>query len=345
MRFFRFILQLMLTAFAALLLTGCPTGVGTTTNVRPGSSQNMADIQVQRYDGPKARIAVARFDNRSADASRWWNRSIGESMSDMLTTALVNSGRFIVLERDNLDDMLYEQDLGLSGRIREETAAAIGEIEGAELLVIATVSEFGERGGTQARFGASDLGRALGAITGGMRSAHMAVDLRVIDASTSRILAATSVEGIARDFNIGAALSEFTGGVSLDAALSSWQNTPREKALRQVIAEAVSYIISVTPASMMRYDSLGNLYDNPRGTTSADRPVSSIHSASAIGRAVITASSLNVRSGPGINHPAQYSISSGEMVDVLDRANGWLNIRDANRREGWISAQFAVEMQ
>ncbi|MEM1081262.1 MAG: CsgG/HfaB family protein, partial [Pseudomonadota bacterium] len=201
------------------------------------ADQTMADVQAEDYNGPKARIAVARFENKTADSYDWYSPSIGDGMSDMLTTALVNSGRYIVLERESLDTVLLEQDLGASGRVREDTAAAIGEIEGAELLVVAAVTEFGESGGTQANLGGSDIGRLFSSITGGTRTAHMAIDVRVVDATTSRILAATSVEGEAKDFNIGGSLGGYTSGYSLGGSLSTWSNTPREKALRQVIGE------------------------------------------------------------------------------------------------------------
>jgi len=325
-------------ALSAALLAGCPTGTGTTTNVREGSGQNMADVAAEHYNGPKARIAVARFENKSADSYRWYSPEIGDGMADMLTTALVNSGRYIVLERQNLDTVLSEQDLGASGRVREDTAAAIGEIEGAELLVVAAVTEFDDNsGGTQGAVGGGRWGRALGALAGGTRSAHMAIDLRVVDATTSRILAATSVEGEAKDFNLGGALGGWTGSVGLGGALSTWENTPREKALRQVIGEAVNYIISVTPPAMMRYDAMGNPV-GPAGSTGSA-------GTTALGQVVITASSLNVRSGPGGGNPVQFTLASGAVVDVLARESGWLSIRDPDGREGWVSADYTLEVQ
>jgi len=329
--------RLTLALLAALVLAGCPAGTGTTTNVRESSGRSMADAQADRYNGPKARIAVARFENKTADSYNWYSPSIGDGMADMLTTALVNSGRYIVLERQALDDVLSEQDLGASGRVREETAAAIGEIEGAELLVVAAVTEFeGNAGGTQAGGGGFG-GGIFGAIAGGSRSAHMAIDLRVVDATSSRILAATSVEGEAKDFNIGGALAGYTGSVGLGGSLSSWKNTPREKALRQVIGGAVDYVISVTPPEMLRYDAMGNRVSG--GASGAGSTGSSGE------RVVITANSLNVRQGPGTENSVVYSLSSGNVVDVIARAGDWLNIRDDQGREGWISAQFALEVQ
>src|SRR6056297_2083223 len=190
------ITMILCAAFAGMLSADAIAQAGTEVRVRESSNRSIADAQADHYNGPKARIAVARFENKSADSMNWYSPSIGDGMADMLTTALVNSGRYIVLERESLDTVLSEQDLGASGRIREDTAAAIGEIEGAELLVVAAVTEFdGNTGGNAGSLGGSKIGRVFGAISGGSRSAHMAIDLRVVDARTSRILAATSVEG------------------------------------------------------------------------------------------------------------------------------------------------------
>ncbi|MGK7295256.1 MAG: CsgG/HfaB family protein [Candidatus Wenzhouxiangella sp. M2_3B_020] len=321
---------------AAALLAGCPAG--TTTNVRDSSGQSMADAQAEAYNGPKARIAVARFENKTADSMNWYSPSIGDGMADMLTTALVNSGRYIVLERMALDDVMSEQDLGASGRVREETAAQIGEIEGAELLVVAAVTEFsGNAGGMSGSIGGGNVGRALGALTGGTRKAHMAIDLRVVDARTSRILAATSVEGEASDFNLGGALSGWTGSYNMGGSLSGWKNTPREEALRAVIEKAVDYVISVTPQEMMRYDAMGN----PMGASGG----AAASSGSPVEQVVITASSLNVRGGPSTDNPAEFSLSSGTVVDVLTRAGEWIHVRDDQGREGWVSAEYTLEVQ
>jgi curli biogenesis system outer membrane secretion channel CsgG len=330
-------------ALSLLLASGVSFGqAGTKVRVTEGSGQNMASVQSEHYNGPKARIAVSRFENKTADSYDWYSPSIGDGMADMLTTALVNSGRYIVLERGAIDDVLGEQDLGASGRIRQDTAAAIGEIEGAELLVVAAVTEFGDSGGTQAGGGGFG-GRVFGAITGGSRTAHMAIDLRVVDATTSRILAATSVEGEAKDFNIGGALAGYTGSVGLGGGLSTWKNTPREKALRQVIGAAVEYVISVTPPAMLRYDAMGQ--------PAAAAPSSGYSSSAASGggtggdRVVITAASANAHQGPNSESPVAFTLASGKIVEVALRAGSWLQVRDEQGRTGWVPADSTLTVQ
>lgn len=233
-------------------LSGCVTP-GTTTTVTSGQDSPTIDqAAAEAYNGPKARIAVSQFKDKTGQ--NWWNSGIGNGMADQLTTALFNTNRYIVLERQALTHVLSEQDLGASGRVRADTAAAIGEIEGAELLVVASVTEFdGAASGSSGSLGGGVSG-LVGAVLGGFKKAHMAIDLRIIDARTSRILAATSVEGEATDVNLGGLLGGYGSAGALSGSLSGWKNTPTEKALRQCIKEAVNFIVTKTPQTYYHYN-------------------------------------------------------------------------------------------
>jgi len=84
-----------------------------TAMVTSGGGPGIAEAQAVPYNGPKARITVSKFVDKSAKGYY----DIGEGMTDMLTTALFNTNRFIVLERGELGEVLLEQDLAASGRI------------------------------------------------------------------------------------------------------------------------------------------------------------------------------------------------------------------------------------
>ncbi|MDX1625915.1 MAG: CsgG/HfaB family protein [Wenzhouxiangellaceae bacterium] len=327
----------------------CLAQAGTEVRVRESSGRSMADAQADHYNGPKARIAVARFENKTASnmgAAGWYSPQIGDGMADMLTTALVNSGRYIVLERESLDTVLNEQDLGASGRIRQDTAAPIGEIEGAELLVVAAVTEFeGNAGGTSGRIGGGKVGRVFGALAGGSRKAHMAIDLRVVDARTSRILAATSVEGEAKDFNLGGALGGYTGSYSLGGALSSWKNTPREKALRAVIEGAVDYVISVTPPSMLRYDAAGRTVQTASSQAAPAAASGGSGSGGGGDQVVVTVASLDAHQGPNASSPVVFTLGSGAVGDAVIRAGDWIQVRGDGGTTGWVAAEHTLDIE
>jgi len=220
--------------------------------------KSIEEAQQESYDGPKARVAVNRFTDKTGKG--WWTGAIGDGMADMLATALFHSNRYIVLERQTLGDVLKEQDLATAGRIKKGTEAPTGEIEGAELLITGAVTEFeGAQSGVGGGIGGigGTAGRILGGIAGGIKNAHMAIDVRVVDTKTSRIVAATSVEGKATDFALGGALAGAGAGGALGGALGGWSKTPTEKALRLCIQEAVKFIVSKTPATYYHHGAGG----------------------------------------------------------------------------------------
>lgn len=201
-----------------ILITGCSGAAAVSSSTGPTISQARA----QAYDGPKKRIAVKAFAFKASGGSS----GVGQGMSDMLADALFNSGRFIVLERENIKDVIEEQDFGASGRVKRETAARIGEIEGAELIVRGSVIQFEPdcRGGSIILFSA--------------KTACVAVNLRIVDATSGRVVNATTVEGTSSNTSVGIIFA----GDTLPVGLGAWSKTPMEKAIRNTIEAAVKYI-------------------------------------------------------------------------------------------------------
>ena len=226
-----------------------------TAQVTSYGGPSIEEAQAERYDGPKARLAVGEFQDKTAKGGwtgGWLGmygmnfKQIGDGMQDMLTTALFNTNRFIVLEREQLGEVLKEQDLAASGRVKKGTEAPTGEIYGAELLITAAVTEF-EGGAKGVGGGTKVLGVTVG---GGVKKAHIAIDIRIIDTKTSQIVAATSVEGSATNIALGGLTN--IGG-SLPVAMGGFSKTPTEKAIRICIQKAVEYIVSQTPADYYQH--------------------------------------------------------------------------------------------
>ena len=220
--------------------------------VTSSGGQDIASAQMESYNGPKARVAVADFEDKMSSSGQY-KGEYGRGMSDMLTTALFQSNRYIVLEREKIEAILAEQNFGMSGRVKKETAAKIGEIEGADLMITAAITGFdpGAAGGGGGLGGL--LGEGLGAIAGAFKKAHVAMDIRVIDTNTGRILAATSVAGSATAFGGGGI---FLGG-AMGGGLGGFSKTPMETAIRQMIGEAVKFIVAQTPQEFYRLSSAG----------------------------------------------------------------------------------------
>ncbi len=243
----------------ALLLPALLGACATTASVRGGSG-DLNSARLEPYDGPLARIAVAAFE----DKTRKGGAEIGTGLATMLTTALVNSNRFIVLERDVLDEVLREQDLGASGRVRGGTAAPAGEVEGAELLVIGAVTAF-EPEALGIGGGLLGLGTLIGTAVlhesvreipiaaATYTESYISIDVRVVDAATSRVLFSTTVD--ARGYDMGGGLiAEVGGGRSrLPLAFGGFQKTATEEAVRKAIDLAVAELARRTPTVYFRH--------------------------------------------------------------------------------------------
>ncbi len=54
--------------------------------------------------------------------------------------------------------------------------------------------------------------------------------------------------------------------------------------------------------------------------------------------AAVTASALNVRSGPGVNYPRLYTLKNGDKVEITDINKGWAKLRAY--RDEWCSEEY-----
>lgn len=86
-----------------------------------------------------ATLAVFPFQADEALA----RRKADVAVAELLTQKLLREPRFRVVERNNLDTVLREQKLGLSGAVESETAARVGKLAGARLAVLGSVTRLG----------------------------------------------------------------------------------------------------------------------------------------------------------------------------------------------------------
>src|SRR3972149_169760 len=175
----------------------------------------------------KKRVAVARFEDRSGTG---WNH-IGDGVADMLITALVKSGSFLVLERQEMEKIVQEQQFSNSSMVTPETAAKIGKILGAELFVVGSVSEFGVKeskvGGGVSLFGASVS----------KRKARAVVDIRLVNVTTGEIIAAENQEGEESSTGVSARFED----IDFSNA-NSWDDTDIGKAARKAVDGCVELV-------------------------------------------------------------------------------------------------------
>ncbi|MCK9554591.1 hypothetical protein M0R36_02065 [bacterium] len=179
----------------------------------------------------KKTIAVSDFENKAGFNSEW---NLGHGMAEMLTTSLTNSGKFIVVERQNIRGVLEEQDFAQSGRTTSAGAPQTGRLLNAQILVSGAVTEFAERtsGGGM---GFNVKGFSLG---GSGSYAHVAVNIRLYDVTTGQVIASKRCEAKAKSSGMSIGYSRSDWGIGT----SNFQKAPLGKATQAAIDEAIAWI-------------------------------------------------------------------------------------------------------
>lgn len=183
--------------------------------------------------GIKKVVAVSKFENKTSYSGQW---SLDNGMADQLTDSLIQSGQFVVLERQTLSDVMDEQDLAQSGRMMKSNSAKTGKLTSSQILIKGTVTEFQAKS-EGSNSGINMFGLKLGSKSG---DAHVGLIIRLIDTTTGQVLDSKRVEGKAESggFEFGVDI----GGIGFDT--DSFQKTPMGKATQMAIDEAVEFISS-----------------------------------------------------------------------------------------------------
>jgi len=214
-------MAIVLAYVAALSFAGCAT---TPPVTGPSDSPSAPAAVMPKAEPvapivmrvPKKRVAVVKFQEKSA----YGRGRLGGAVQDILMTELSKSGLFILVSRGaDLDLVLDEQDLGMSGVVKEGTGAKSGEVLGLNAIVTGAVSQFGvKQKSATYLIGASKT-----------QTAEATIDVRVVDATTGQVIFAESGTGVHEEsstqvLGIGGAkgYDETLEGKALRAAVSQF---------------------------------------------------------------------------------------------------------------------------
>ena len=123
---------------------------------------------------PQQTVAVVEFVNKT----KYGERRLSDSASEILTSELARSGSFILVERQKLDEVMEELNLQLSGMTATENAAEIGNLLNCKYLLIGTVSNFGVK----------TSGKDMIIAQSKVQAAECEVDIRIVDVETGAII-------------------------------------------------------------------------------------------------------------------------------------------------------------
>lgn len=197
------------------LLTGCAT-----ESHRTLVAETVPSAQIV-YHGQKYTLVVGKFQNRSTYMRGIFSDGVdqlGNQSKTILKTHLQQSGRFEVVDRENMAEI--NQEAQISG--------AKLELAGAQLVLTGDVTEFGRRttGDTQL-FGILGYGKS--------QLAYTKVALNLVDVKTSRII--YSVQGAGEYELANREIIGFGSNAAYDATLNG-------KVLNLAIMEAVNHLVN-----------------------------------------------------------------------------------------------------
>jgi curli biogenesis system outer membrane secretion channel CsgG len=198
----------------AFTLTGCATETSTTVAVAKVESAGTP------YNGPRAPIAVGKFNNRSDFMRGIFSDGVdrlGNQAKTILMTHLQQTNRFTVLDRDNMSEAQREAAI----KNQKQT------IKGADYLITGDVTEFGRKEvGDQQLFGI--LGRGKSQI------AYAKVSLNVVNITDSQVV--FSAQG-AGEYALSSREIVGFGGTS------SYDSTLNGKVIDLAMREAVNNLV------------------------------------------------------------------------------------------------------
>jgi curli biogenesis system outer membrane secretion channel CsgG len=190
--------------------------------------------------GPKRTIAVGPIEAMPGLAEPYTSAPAGPGVAAMLTTALRQSGRFIVAEREDLSQILSEQELVVNKVSQGSAGPGAGAVIPAQYLIAGAVTELsaGDKG--------SNLGIGAGGLANGLfaglslnrQTGRVAMDLRLVNTRTGQVEDSFSVRKELSSTGVG-----LTGGYkAMTMGGNQFWSTPLGEAMRAALDEAVARI-------------------------------------------------------------------------------------------------------
>jgi len=173
------------------------------------------------YSGPKFVLVVGKFQNRSTYMQGIFSEGadqLGNQAKTALKTHLQQTGRFVLVDRENMGEIAQEAKL----------RGAKQELQGAQVAVTGDVTEFGRRvtGDTQL-FGILGYGKA--------QVAYAKVSLNIVDVHTSEIIYSAQ----------GAGEYELTNREVIGfGSVAGYDSTLNGKVINLAITEAVNNLVA-----------------------------------------------------------------------------------------------------
>lgn len=218
-----------------LALTACATVSTPPKTIEAPVSRGQQELAEQAQSVPdqkllKRKVAIARFSNETRYGRTFQTDAnfdpLGKQASDILSTRLVDSQQFLVLERPDIGKVQAEQSL-LQGN----------QLVGVDALIIGSVTEFGR----------STTGKSGFLSSTKVQNAHAKVDVRLVDVHTGQVFFATSGAGDA---------STESGEIAGYGSRADYDGALNDKAISAAISDMIGRLVSKLQERPWRTDIL-----------------------------------------------------------------------------------------
>lgn len=194
----------------------------------------------------KKALSVEDFDYStvmtSVQAIFGTQQNIGQGINAMLTKRIAQDGRFTVVERRKVNQVMKEQDFNASNRVKKGTGARVGQIRGADLTLMGDIVVFG-RDDRRVGGGAGGFAPGAGAAVGGYKQDSKAVvvlDYRIVDTETSEVVASGEARGESKRTSKGFGAALFAGGVLAGGGVNMASSNFGETIIGEATMDAVN---------------------------------------------------------------------------------------------------------
>jgi TolB-like protein len=113
---------------------------GSNRTIQNNLENIMAKISEELIETIPAKASIAVLSIGSND------RALSENVVDELEFNLVDARKFTIVDRARLDQIRREQNFQMSGDVSDDSAVTIGNMLGANIVIVGTISTNGSRG-------------------------------------------------------------------------------------------------------------------------------------------------------------------------------------------------------
>ena len=223
--------------------TASATATAPAAKVTPRAREPVASVgyltgEIPAIPGPKRVVMVGKFDMASSFTQHVADWDVGGGLSSMLVSALMESDRFVLVERAALAQLMAEREFAKAQPGAAANPAPPTDLTGAQFLILGEITEFG--GAEKGSSFSLGIGGLPGGVTPGLHSqfttGRVALAVRVVDLATGQIV---------RDIPVVEKVSARSTDIlvsrdTLSLGSSSYNKTPLGEACRRALTRVVA---------------------------------------------------------------------------------------------------------